>query len=101
MASFSFWRAVARAVALSAEGAERKTHFLLIVSDDQGCSDLGCAGQIDSSSGGGDFSLATDIAETRDLSQAEPAIAARMQSRLEAWRREMGAREPRGPFRDF
>ena len=50
---------------------------------------------------GGLFDLATDLGETRDLSKEKPDVAARVRARFEAWRREMDAAEPRGPFRDY
>ncbi|MBM4155471.1 MAG: N-acetylgalactosamine-6-sulfatase [Lentisphaerae bacterium] len=50
---------------------------------------------------GGLFDLAADLGETRDLSQEKPDVAARVRARFEAWRREMDAAEPRGPFRDY
>ena len=62
---------------------------------------LGAWKWVNSPNGGGLFHLAADIGETRDLSETEPAIAARMKSRFEAWRREMDASEARGPFRDY
>jgi len=50
---------------------------------------------------GGLFDLAADRAETNDLTKARPEIVTRLQARLEAWRAEMDASEPRGPFRDY
>lgn len=47
------------------------------------------------------YDLATDLAEAHDLSQARPDVVSQVKARFEAWRREMQASEPRGPFRDF
>jgi arylsulfatase A-like enzyme len=52
-------------------------------------------------SGGGLYDLASDLAEAKDLSQERPSELARVKGRWEAWRREMDAAEPRGPFRDY
>ncbi len=51
--------------------------------------------------GSGLFDLATDIGETKDLSQDKPDVLARVQSRYEAWLKAMEEAEPRGPFRDY
>lgn len=51
--------------------------------------------------GRGLFDLASDLGETKDLSQQKPEVVKRMQERFAAWRQEMDASEPRGPFRDF
>ncbi|HYE97776.1 MAG TPA: sulfatase-like hydrolase/transferase, partial [Planctomycetota bacterium] len=51
--------------------------------------------------GGGLFDLSKDPGETTDLSAAQPARAAAMESAWAAWKREMEATEPRGPFRDY
>jgi arylsulfatase A-like enzyme len=56
---------------------------------------------LDSAKGAGLYDLATDIGETKDLSAEKPDILARVKGRFEAWRREMDAAEPRGPFRDY
>jgi arylsulfatase A len=40
------------------------------------------------------FDLARDPAETRDVALEEPAAAARLKARLEAWRTDVGARMP-------
>lgn len=53
-----------------------------------------------SGKGGGLFDLSKDPGEERDLSAERPDLAASMKARFEAWRREMDASEPRGPFRD-
>jgi len=50
--------------------------------------------------GAGLYDLATDLAEAHDLSQVRPEVASQVQARFAAWRREMQASEPRGPFRD-
>ncbi len=50
---------------------------------------------------GGLFDLATDRAEKNDLSKARPEIVAQLTQRFAAWRAEMDAAEPRGPFRDY
>ncbi|MEQ1853578.1 MAG: sulfatase-like hydrolase/transferase [Chthoniobacteraceae bacterium] len=54
-----------------------------------------------SEKGGGLFDLASDPGETKDLSQEKPDALADVKGRWEAWRREMDASEPRGPFRDY
>jgi arylsulfatase A-like enzyme len=54
-----------------------------------------------SAGGTGLFDLATDPGEKTDLSKEKPDVLARVQARWEAWRREMDAAEPRGPFRDY
>jgi arylsulfatase A-like enzyme len=56
---------------------------------------------VDSAQGGGLFDLASDIGETKDLSKEKPEELARVKARFEAWRSEMDAAEPRGPFRDY
>jgi arylsulfatase A-like enzyme len=56
---------------------------------------------IESEKGAGLFDLAADPGETKDLSREKPAVLASVKSRWEAWRREMDASEPRGPFRDY
>lgn len=47
------------------------------------------------------FDLSADIGETRDLSNEKPEVLDMVRSRFEAWKREMDAAEPRGPFRDY
>ena len=47
------------------------------------------------------FDLATDREEKHDQSKQHPEIVARLKQRLEEWRAEMAASEPRGPFRDY
>lgn len=56
---------------------------------------------VESAKGGGLFDLTADLAETRDLSAEKPDVLARVKGRFEAWRKEMDAAEPRGPFRDY
>ncbi|MBI5775631.1 MAG: sulfatase-like hydrolase/transferase [Verrucomicrobia bacterium] len=56
---------------------------------------------ISSSRGNGLFDLATDLGEERDLAKDKPDIAAMMKAKFGAWRAEMDAAEPRGPFRDY
>lgn len=50
---------------------------------------------------GGLFDLTVDIGETNDRSKEKPDVTAQMKARFDAWRREMDACEPRGPFRDY
>ncbi len=47
------------------------------------------------------FNLAADRAEKSDQAKQHPEIVARLKARLEQWRAEMDASEPRGPFRDY
>jgi arylsulfatase A-like enzyme len=56
---------------------------------------------IDSDKGKGLYDLAADPGEQHDLSAAQPAIAADLAARWTAWRKDMDATEPRGPFRDY
>jgi arylsulfatase A-like enzyme len=56
---------------------------------------------IESAKGGGLYDLASDLGETRDLSRERPEELARVKARWAAWRAEMDASEPRGPFRDY
>ncbi|MBN1343793.1 MAG: sulfatase-like hydrolase/transferase [Phycisphaerae bacterium] len=56
---------------------------------------------VDSQKGKGVFDLSTDIGERNDLSKERPELLARLQARFAAWRKEMDACEPRGPFKDF
>lgn len=56
---------------------------------------------LESAKGAGLYDLATDIGETKDLSAEKPDILAMVKGRFDAWRREMDAAEPRGPFRDY
>ena len=56
---------------------------------------------VESSQGGGLFDLSTDVGETKDLSAEKPDDLAHVKARFAAWRAEMEASEPRGPFRDY
>jgi hypothetical protein len=56
---------------------------------------------VESPKGGGLFDLSADIGEQNDLSARNPEMLARMKSKHDAWKREMAASEPRGPFRDY
>jgi hypothetical protein len=56
---------------------------------------------VESAKGGGLFDLSADLVETRDLSAEKTDVLARVKGRFEAWRKEMDAAEPRGPFRDY
>lgn len=56
---------------------------------------------VDSAKGKGLYDLRSDLGETKDLTQEKPEIAKMLQDRFQAWRAEMDASEPRGPFRDY
>lgn len=56
---------------------------------------------LESAKGKGLYDLSTDLSETHDLSKEKPDIARMMQEKFAAWRKEMDATEPRGPFRDY
>jgi arylsulfatase A-like enzyme len=56
---------------------------------------------VESSKGNGLFELETDLGETKDLSRENPEILQQVRARFTAWREEMDAAEPRGPFRDY
>jgi arylsulfatase A-like enzyme len=56
---------------------------------------------LESAKGKGLYDLSADLGEKNDLSKEKPEIAKMMQERFAAWRREMDATEPRGPFRDY
>ena len=56
---------------------------------------------LESAKGNGLYDLSSDPGETKDLSAEKPEVARMMRSRFEAWRAEMDAAEPRGPFRDY
>ena len=56
---------------------------------------------VESGKGGGLYDLSTDSGEKHDLSREKPEVAKQMRQRFEAWRAEMDASEPRGPFRDY
>jgi arylsulfatase A len=47
------------------------------------------------------FNLAADLEEKKDLSKSDPKKLQELRSRFDAWKKEMDAAEPRGPFRDF
>ncbi|MBI4623141.1 MAG: sulfatase-like hydrolase/transferase [Verrucomicrobia bacterium] len=55
----------------------------------------------ESGNGGGLFDLSADPGEERDVSAEKPDVLQRVKSRWAAWRAEMDATEPRGPFRDY
>ncbi len=56
---------------------------------------------VESAAGSGLFDLSKDIGEKTDLSQTHPEVLKRVKERWQAWRKEMDAAEPRGPFRDY
>lgn len=56
---------------------------------------------VESAKAGGLFDLATDIGEKRDLSAEKPEVLKMVKDRWAAWKRDMEASEPRGPFRDY
>lgn len=56
---------------------------------------------VDSAKGKGLYDLRSDLGETKDLTQEKPEIAKMLQDRFQAWRADMDASEPRGPFRDY
>ena len=56
---------------------------------------------VETAQGGGLFDLATDPAEKNDLSAERPEALAMIRAKWSAWRQEMDAAEPRGPFRDY
>jgi len=56
---------------------------------------------IDSPRAKGLYDLSSDPGENNDLSAARLTVAADIQARWAAWRKEMDAAEPRGPFRDY
>ncbi|HVJ87063.1 MAG TPA: sulfatase-like hydrolase/transferase [Caulifigura sp.] len=47
------------------------------------------------------FNLTADLSEKQDLAQTHPDKVAELRGRFDAWKKEMDAAEPRGPFRDF
>lgn len=47
------------------------------------------------------FDLSVDLSEKTDLAKSDPETLRQMRERFAAWRQEMDAAEPRGPFRDF
>jgi arylsulfatase A-like enzyme len=56
---------------------------------------------VDSAAGKGLFDLARDPGEKHDLSAEKPDVLARVRGRFDAWKKEMEAAEPRGPFRNY
>jgi len=56
---------------------------------------------LESARGRGLYDLGSDIGETHDLSKEKPEVVRMMKAKFDAWRREMDASEPRGPFRDY
>ena len=56
---------------------------------------------IDSDRAKGLYDLASDPGEQHDLSAGKPDVAADIAARWTAWRKQMDAAEPRGPFRDY
>jgi hypothetical protein len=47
------------------------------------------------------FDLSDDPGEKRNLAREEPDVLAKLKARFAAWRAEMEAAEPRGPFRNY
>ena len=47
------------------------------------------------------FDLTQDLGEQKDLSREKPEILAMIRGKFDAWKKEMDASEPRGPFRDY
>lgn len=47
------------------------------------------------------FDLTQDLGEEKDLSKEKPEVLAMIRGKFEAWKKEMDASEPRGPFRDY
>lgn len=47
------------------------------------------------------YDLATDRGEKKDLSKEKPEVVEKLKARFAAWKAEMDAAEPRGPFRDY
>ncbi len=56
---------------------------------------------VESARGSGLFDLSTDLGEQQDLSAEQPDMLAMLKSRFAAWKKDMAAAEPRGPFRDY
>jgi arylsulfatase A-like enzyme len=56
---------------------------------------------IESAKAKGLFDLKADPGEKNDLTTSKPEIAASIRARWAAWRKDMDAAEPRGPFRDY
>jgi arylsulfatase A-like enzyme len=47
------------------------------------------------------FDLTSDLGEKNDLSKSKPEVLAMVRAKFAAWKKEMDAAEPRGPFRDY
>jgi arylsulfatase A-like enzyme len=56
---------------------------------------------IDSDVARGLYDLSRDLSEQQDVTAEHPDVAARIAAQWNAWRAEMEAAEPRGPFRDY
>jgi arylsulfatase A-like enzyme len=56
---------------------------------------------IESAKAKGLFDLRNDPGEKHDLSAAKPEVAREIAAQWTAWRKQMDAAEPRGPFRDY
>jgi arylsulfatase A-like enzyme len=56
---------------------------------------------VESRRDGGLFDLSNDPGEKHDLSAEKPEVLVMMKQRWAAWKKEMDASEPRGPFRDY
>ncbi len=56
---------------------------------------------IESEKGEGLYDLSQDIGEKHDLSAERPEKLAELKAAFDAWRKDMDASEPRGPFRDY
>jgi arylsulfatase A-like enzyme len=56
---------------------------------------------VETEKGGGLFDLTTDLGEQRDLAIEKPEALQRVKACFAAWRAEMDAAEPRGPFRNY
>ncbi len=56
---------------------------------------------IDATRGSGLYDLSGDIGEKNDLSKERPEVLKRLREKFAAWRAQMDAAEPRGPFRDY
>jgi arylsulfatase A-like enzyme len=56
---------------------------------------------ISSEKGSGLYDLAADLGEQTDLTTSNPEMAKQLEAEFVAWRKEMDAADPRGPFRDY
>jgi arylsulfatase A-like enzyme len=56
---------------------------------------------LESQKGSGLYDVSDDISEKKDLSQEKPEVLKMMRDKFDAWRAEMDATAPRGPFRDY